>query len=60
MTDYDCAAHVASAGHRATGAEIMAAKSAVEYDTHYSWHCYAKPTNDDRALIRAASERINS
>jgi hypothetical protein len=60
MTDYDCAAHVASAGHRATGAEIMAAKSAVEYDTHYSFHRYAEPSLADRALIREASERINS
>ena len=66
MTDYDCAAHVLGcrcadlAAHIVTIGEWLAAKAAVEYDTHLAWEGYAVPTQEDRALIRAASERINS
>ena len=60
MTDYDCAAHVAMvAMNLVTGAEHCAAHAAVEYDTHLAWEGYAKPTPEDRVLIRAASERLN-
>ena len=65
MTDYGCAAHVAGVpvrrlGCRVTIGEWLAAKAAVEYDTHLAWEGYAVPTQEDRALIRAASERIDS
>lgn len=62
MTDYDCAAHVAGVrrlGYRVTIVEWLAAKAAVEYDTHLAWEGYAVPTKEDRALIRAASNRLN-
>ena len=61
MTNYDCAVHVANAntGLGIMAIERLAAHAAVAYDTHMSWEGYAKPTLDDRALIRTASERLN-